>query len=94
MMILFMKSYGVTYFKIKKMKNTEEKKKQFLGKLGNTINNSKTGFLGDFIDKIERNFQKKHLKAYLRGDEYFSFGKNQKTGEPEWYKVLYTFDKI
>jgi len=30
--------------------------------------------------------QKKHLKAYLRGDEYFRY-------KGKWYKVEFKFDK-
>ena len=63
------------------MKKDQNLRKEFLGKLDG------------FINKVEKNFQKKHLKAYLRGDEYFTFGRNQKTREPEWFKVLYTFLK-
>ncbi len=73
------------------MKKQNQKRRQFLGKLGYSISNKATGFIGDFMDKMERNFQNKHLKAYLRGDEYFTFGRNSK-GEVAWFKVLYTFD--
>lgn len=61
------------------MKKDKNLRKEFLGKLDG------------FVDKVEKNFQKKHLKAYLRGDEYFTFGRDSKTGEPSWFKVLYTF---
>ena len=73
------------------MKKTE-KRKQFLGKLGYSVTNKETGKVGDFMDKVERNFQNKHLKAYLRGDEYFTFGRNSNTGDSEWFKVLYTYE--
>ena len=36
-----------------------EPKRRFKGKIDN------------FESKEERNFEKKHLKAYLRGDKYF-----------------------
>lgn len=45
------------------------------------------GKLDNFTSKEERNFEKKHLKAYLRGDKYFFFGVDAK-GEPIRYKVL------
>ena len=41
-----------------------ESKRKFKGKLDN------------FDNKQERNFEKKHLKAYLRGDKYFFYGKD------------------
>ena len=45
------------------------------------------GKLDSFTSKEERNFEKKHLKAYLRGDKYFFFGVDAK-GEPIRYEVL------
>jgi hypothetical protein len=36
--------------------------------------------------KDKRNFEKKHLKAYLRGDKEFSWGKDIQNN-PIWYKV-------
>lgn len=35
---------------------------------------------------MERNFEKKHLKAYLRGDKKFSFGRDAH-GDTAWYFV-------
>lgn len=32
------------------------------------------GKLDNFISIQERRFEQKHLKAYLRGDKYFSYG--------------------
>jgi hypothetical protein len=66
-------------------KEQPKKRRQFLGKLDGFTNPDGT------INKIERNFQNKHLKAYLRGDEYFTFGKDQKTREPQYFKTLYTW---
>jgi len=44
------------------------------------------GKLIDFKDKEERNFEKKHLKAYLRGDEFFEYGLDER-GKPIIRKV-------
>jgi hypothetical protein len=54
------------------MKTKEKTKRQFLGKVGNK--------LSDFIDKQERAFEKKHLKAYLRGEEKFVIGYDTSMG--------------
>lgn len=51
-------------------------KRRFLGKTDN------------FADKQERNFNKKMLKAYLRGDANFSFGLDSETRQPIMFKVL------
>jgi hypothetical protein len=32
-------------------------------------------------------FQKKALKAYLKGKSFFTFGKDVKTGQPHWHKT-------
>lgn len=47
--------------------------RKFLGKLDN------------FEDKVERNFQKKALKAYLRGWTHFTFGRDSETNRPITY---------
>lgn len=51
-------------------------KRRFLGKLDN------------FTDKVDRNFNKKMLKAYLRGNTHFSFGVDEQKKMPIMYKVL------
>lgn len=38
------------------------------------------------VQRAYRNFEKKHLKAYLRGDRRFSFGRDSH-GFPMWYFV-------
>jgi hypothetical protein len=38
------------------------------------------------VQRIIRNLEKKHLKAYLRGDKKFSFGLDMH-GRPMWYFV-------
>lgn len=38
------------------------------------------------IDKQERRFESKHLRAYLRGFERFIFGR-YKDGSPKWHTV-------
>ena len=53
----------------------EEKRRFFTGKLSN------------FISKTERNFEKKNLRAYLKGHERFKFGRNKVTGEDNWFPV-------
>lgn len=42
--------------------------RKFLGKL-----------VGPWADKYERNFEKRHLKAYIRGEEYFPYGYKEET---------------
>jgi len=48
-------------------------------------------FLGElFPPKEKRNFEKAHLKAYLKGHEYFRFGfKTLESGHrvPAWHEV-------
>ena len=51
-----------------------EPKRKFKGKIDN------------FDSKEERNFEKKHLKAYLRGDKYFFYGTDA-LGKPIQYEV-------
>lgn len=51
-----------------------EPKRRFKGKIDN------------FESKEERNFEKKHLKAYLRGDKYFFYGTDA-LGKPIQYEV-------
>jgi len=51
-------------------------KRRFLGKLNG------------FTDSVDRNFNKKMLKAYLRGDTHFSFGLDEQKHTPIMYKVL------
>ena len=41
-----------------------------------TIRNFTGNLMGPYENKIDRNFNKAALKAYLRGDQYFFFGKN------------------
>lgn len=52
-------------------------------------------FLGEIItrhnyhsfSKMERRLHNKHLKAYLRGEKKFYYGKDEITHEPIEYKV-------
>ncbi len=44
------------------------------------------GKIDGFVDKNERAFEKKHLKGYLNGDEYFIFGKDA-DGKQAFHKV-------
>ena len=60
---------------MKKNKGT----RQFMGPLNPKEDTLHDGFQGLEINEYE-NMQKKHLKAYLRGDEYFMYKK-------KWYKV-------
>lgn len=57
----------------------KDKKRTFGGKIEN------------FINKEERNFENKHLKAYLKGHEKFRFGFDLKSKEPLWYRVKEIF---
>ena len=52
--------------------------KVFLGKIDN------------FSSKKEKNFEIKHLRAYLKGKQYFTFGKDAKK-KAIYYQVLYKF---
>jgi hypothetical protein len=47
---------------MKSGKQTTEKRRSFGGKLDG------------FIDKYEAHFEQKHLKAYLKGQKYFTYG--------------------
>jgi len=66
------------------MKNTTQSR-QFLGAVGNKVS--------DFVSKQERAFQKAHLKAYLKGKEYFNYGFTDGLNgrEPSRYKVQQSF---
>lgn len=66
-------------------------------KLINKSGKTTRKFLGktsDFKDNRERHFYQRMLKAYLRGDELFQFGKSWKLNSfgiqellPDWYPV-------
>lgn len=47
------------------------------------------GKIKDFVDKQERAFEKKHLRAYLRGDKLFQYGyrEGRLVGEPAIFVV-------
>ena len=69
---------------IQTRKKTVDRK--FLGKL-----------VGPWKDNQERNYEKKHLRAYKRGDEFFTYGYKQETlpngatiRVPAWHEVLQT----
>lgn len=51
----------------------EEKKRSFGGKLFVP----KDGKVRSLANRMEKQFEEKHLKAYLRGDTRFSFGKDE-----------------
>lgn len=56
----------------------------------NTSQKTRVGFGGkieNFESREESNFEKKHLKAYLKGDMLFSFGKDNRN-QPKMFKVL------
>jgi hypothetical protein len=63
----------------------------------NELGKESRKFLGktsDFKDNRERHFYQRMLKAYLRGDKLFQFGKSWKLNSfgiqeflPEWYPV-------
>lgn len=44
------------------------------------------GKINNFTSKEERNFEKKHLKAYLRGDKFFTYGIDN-LGKPITHEV-------
>ena len=44
------------------------------------------GKIDNFTNKLERAFEQRHLKAYLKGKQYFRFGFNA-MGDPNWFKV-------
>ena len=67
------KNYKCMETKVKKKKQI---KRRFLGKFDN------------FTDKVDRNFNKKMLKAYLRGNTMFSFGLDSETRQPIMHRVL------
>lgn len=45
------------------------------------------GLLSGFKDKRHRNFENKHLKAYLEGAVRFQFGRDPITKDPIYYAV-------
>src|SRR5690242_18676364 len=57
-------------------------------------------FLGkteDFIDKMEERFEKKHLRAYLKGKSTFRYGfhtDNSQTRQISWHKVKQSINVI
>lgn len=55
-------------------------KRRFLGNL-----------MGPYQNQAEKNLEKKHLKAYLQGKEYFHYGKDKETYMPIRYLVLQEF---
>lgn len=60
-------------------------KRRFLGNLMGPYN---------FENKYERNFEKKHLREYLKGSEYFTYGFKEEDGikKPALFKVLQVFE--
>lgn len=56
----------------------DKTRRKFLGKINN------------FISKEEANFEDKHLRSYLKGKKYFSYGKDEK-GDPKIYEVKQEF---
>jgi hypothetical protein len=46
----------------------------------------------EILIRRKRNFDKKHLKAYLRGDKYFTFGFDE-LHKPERFKVMDVYFK-
>jgi hypothetical protein len=70
----------------KKLKSkADEKRRYFGGKLKVFVDRKATP-AEQFKQRTERNFESKHLKAYLRGDKEFSFGKDN-IGHEIIYKV-------
>lgn len=70
----------------------------FLGKLDFQILKPETFTEGGFAyislqDMYKRAFHKKHLQAYLKGQERFRFGKNAKR-EPMWYEVMFKLELV
>lgn len=54
----------------------KKKEREFMGKL-----------VGPYMNKQEKNMEKKRLKAYLKGEELFSFGVNPMTRKPYLFRV-------
>jgi len=44
-------------------------------------------------NKMKRNFHTKHLRAYLKGQERFTFGRDEET-KPQYYDVQYKEYKV
>lgn len=57
-------------------------KRRFLGKLNG------------FDDNVDRNFNKKMLKAYLRGNTRFSFGLTRESRQPIMYDVQQEYYEV
>ncbi|MBC8146950.1 MAG: hypothetical protein H8E98_03060 [Bacteroidetes bacterium] len=80
------------------MKKEKVLTKKFLGKTEfpklEQPENSEKSKKKRSIAKEERLFEKKHLKAYLRGDTRFCYRVDPKTKEPIWFDVLYKHEMI
>lgn len=63
----------------------KNKRRMFLGPINARDEKLHGDFMGLEMNEYE-NMQKKHLKAYIRGDEYFMYKR-------QWYKVDYKFEE-
>lgn len=66
-----------------------------------SIKKSFGGKLSDFTDNKDRHFNQRMLKAYLKGNTQFQFGKSWKKNQlgtiqllPDWHDVLLTDNTI
>ena len=64
------------YEKRRESRDLVDGKRRFLGPLNPREEKLHEGFMGLEMNEYE-NMQKKHLKAYLRGDVYFFYKKNR-----------------
>ena len=49
-----------------------------------TLDRSFGGKLSGFVSKEERKYQRKNLKAYMKGDKFFRYGFDTNR-RPNWY---------
>jgi len=77
------------------MKKEKVLTKKFLGKTEfPKLEQPKTSKKKRAIAKEERLFEKKHLKAYLRGDARFCYRVDPQTKEPIWFDVMFKYEMV
>jgi hypothetical protein len=64
-----------------------EGEKQKIRHFGGKLFVPKDGKERSLLNRIDKQFEEKHLKAYLRGDKKFFFGRDQTTHEPLGFYV-------
>lgn len=74
------------------MNHTEIVSRKFLGKIAGFETGKQDDQGRNIIDKAERNYQQKHLKAYLKGHQRFQAGFDL-NGTPAYHEVKQQYTK-